>query len=87
MDVLKRIENYGVIPVVKIEKPEQALPLAKALCEGELEAAEITFRTDCGRGCEVLRGERYLCDAGLRDGNGGADGSFLRLKGREVFPG
>ncbi|MCI9163035.1 MAG: bifunctional 4-hydroxy-2-oxoglutarate aldolase/2-dehydro-3-deoxy-phosphogluconate aldolase [Lachnospiraceae bacterium] len=47
MDVLKRIENYGVIPVVKIEKPEQALPLAKALCEGELEAAEITFRTDC----------------------------------------
>ena len=47
MDVLKRIENYGVIPVVKIEKAEQALPLAKALCDGELEAAEITFRTDC----------------------------------------
>ena len=47
MDVWKRIENYGVIPVVKIEKGEQALPLAKALCDGELEAAEITFRTDC----------------------------------------
>ena len=47
MDVLERIENYGVIPVVKIEKAEQALPLAKALCDGELETAEITFRTDC----------------------------------------
>ncbi|MDD3251283.1 MAG: bifunctional 4-hydroxy-2-oxoglutarate aldolase/2-dehydro-3-deoxy-phosphogluconate aldolase [Lachnospiraceae bacterium] len=47
MEILKKIENYGVIPVVKIEKIEQALPLAKALCDGELETAEITFRTDC----------------------------------------
>ncbi len=47
MDILKKIGNYGVIPVVKIEKADQALPLAKALCDGELEAAEITFRTEC----------------------------------------
>lgn len=47
MDILKKIENYGVIPVVKIGKLEQAVPLAKALCDGELETAEVTFRTDC----------------------------------------
>jgi len=56
MDILKRIENYGVIPVVKIEKEDQALPLAKALCDGELEAAEITFRTECAaEAIEVIR--------------------------------
>ena len=56
MDILKRIENYGVIPVVKIEKADQALPLAKALCDGELEAAEITFRTECAaEAIEVIR--------------------------------
>lgn len=58
MDVWKRIENYGVIPVVKIEKAEQAPLLAKALCEGELEAAEITFRTDCAiEAIEAIRRE------------------------------
>lgn len=49
MDTLTRIERYGVIPAVKIEDAEQAVPLAKALCGGELEAVEITFRTDCAK--------------------------------------
>lgn len=58
MDILTRIEKYGVIPVVKIENVEQALPLAKALCDGELEAAEITFRTDCAEeAISVIRKE------------------------------
>jgi 2-dehydro-3-deoxyphosphogluconate aldolase/(4S)-4-hydroxy-2-oxoglutarate aldolase len=43
--ILKRIGELGIIPVVKIEKAEDALPLGRALIDGELPIAEITFRT------------------------------------------
>jgi 2-dehydro-3-deoxyphosphogluconate aldolase/(4S)-4-hydroxy-2-oxoglutarate aldolase len=36
-----------LIPVIKIENPDDAVPLAKALIDGGLPAAEITFRTAC----------------------------------------
>ena len=42
---LKRIGELGITPVVKIEKAEDALPLGKALIDGSLPIAEITFRT------------------------------------------
>jgi len=42
---LERIGELGLIPVVKIEKAEDALPLGKALIDGDLPIAEITFRT------------------------------------------
>lgn len=44
-DVLKRIGEVGVIPVIKIDDVEKAVPLAKALCDGGLPCAEVTFRT------------------------------------------
>lgn len=37
--VLDRVEKFGVIPVVKIENVKDAVPLAKALCEGGLPCA------------------------------------------------
>lgn len=44
-DVNKRIEEIGVVPVIKLTNPERdAKPLADALCEGGLPVAEITFR-------------------------------------------
>lgn len=46
-DILKQIGLYGIVPVVKIEDPEKAVPLANALCKGGLPVAEITFRTSC----------------------------------------
>lgn len=45
MDVLKELSLIGIVPVIKIDRAEDALPLAKALCEGGLPCAEITFRT------------------------------------------
>lgn len=48
-DILKKIQSTGIIPVVKIEKVEDAVPLAKALCEGGLPCAEITFRTTAAK--------------------------------------
>lgn len=44
--LIKKISDTGVIPVVKIDNVEDALPLAEALKNGGLACAEITFRTD-----------------------------------------
>ena len=44
--VLDKISKIGIVPVVKINRAEDALPLANALCAGGLPCAEITFRTD-----------------------------------------
>ncbi|MGL5540633.1 MAG: bifunctional 4-hydroxy-2-oxoglutarate aldolase/2-dehydro-3-deoxy-phosphogluconate aldolase [Erysipelotrichaceae bacterium] len=46
-NLLHEIANIGIVPVVKIDRVEDALPLAKALIEGGLPIAEITFRTAC----------------------------------------
>ena len=45
MDTNKIISELGVVPVIKLNNPERdAAPLAKALCEGGLPVAEVTFR-------------------------------------------
>ena len=43
----RKVYELGVIPVIKISDPDDAIPLAKALIDGGLPAAEITFRTSC----------------------------------------
>ena len=43
--ILEKIGELGLVPVVKIERAEDAVPLGKALLEGDLPIAEITFRT------------------------------------------
>lgn len=45
MDLMKTIFEIGIIPVIAIDDPEKAVPLAKALVAGGLPAAEVTFRT------------------------------------------
>jgi len=47
-DLIKQLEQYGVIPVIAIESAKDALPLADALIAGGLPIAEITFRTEAG---------------------------------------
>ncbi len=44
--MLKKISDIGIVPVIKINDVEKAVPLAKALIDGGLPIAEITFRTD-----------------------------------------
>lgn len=45
MDVLQRIYEIGIVPVIAIDDADKAVPLAKALVRGGLPAAEVTFRT------------------------------------------
>lgn len=45
-DILNRLEQIRVVPVIAIEDLDHALPLADALLEGGLPVAEITFRTE-----------------------------------------
>ena len=45
-ELLKQIECMGILPVIKLNDAKDAVPLAKALCEGGLPCAEVTFRTD-----------------------------------------
>lgn len=44
--IAEQFYDYGVVPVVVLEDAKDALPLAKALKEGGLPCAEVTFRTD-----------------------------------------
>jgi 2-dehydro-3-deoxyphosphogluconate aldolase / (4S)-4-hydroxy-2-oxoglutarate aldolase len=44
-EVLKKVGEIGVVPVVKIEKASDAAALGRALLAGDLPLAEITFRT------------------------------------------
>lgn len=43
--IISKLGEIGIVPVVVIEDAKDAVPLAGALCEGGLPAAEITFRT------------------------------------------
>ena len=44
-EILTQIENTGIVPVVVLDDPKDAEPLAEALCSGGLPCAEVTFRT------------------------------------------
>ena len=52
-EILQRIYEIGIIPVIAIDDAEQAVPLARALVAGGLPAAEVTFRTAAGE--EAIR--------------------------------
>lgn len=44
-EMLVKIQKVGIVPVVKLDRAEDAQPLAKALIDGGLPCAEVTFRT------------------------------------------
>lgn len=43
--VLEEFSKIGIIPVIALDNVEDLAPLAKALCDGGLPCAEVTFRT------------------------------------------
>ena len=47
MSVKKFIQQYRVVPVVVFNSPDEVRPKLRAMCEGGLPIAEITYRTAC----------------------------------------
>ena len=47
MDVMERLANSIVVPVVVLDKVEDAIPTAKAMAAGGVDTMEITLRTAC----------------------------------------
>ena len=48
-----KIYSIGIVPVIALENIEDAVPLAKALCNGGLPVAEVTYRTACAHDAMV----------------------------------
>lgn len=63
MDVIQALSRLRIIPVIVIDQPDNAVPLARALADGGLPVAEITFRT--GNAAEALRRIATECPAVL----------------------
>ncbi len=43
-NIIKRLEEFQVVPVIAMKEPNQSKKLAQALCGGGLACAEVTFR-------------------------------------------
>lgn len=55
-EILKQISDIGIVPVIKINNERDAAPLAKALCQGGLSCAEVTFRTNaCVKAIKAIK--------------------------------
>lgn len=50
---LSLVEDIGLLPLVVLENAEDAIPLGKALVDGGIPIAEVTFRTDAA--AEVIK--------------------------------
>lgn len=57
--VLEQIKKTGIIPVVVLDDAKDAEPLAKALCDGGLPCAEVTFRTEAAEECIRIMSEKF----------------------------
>lgn len=63
--VFEKLEETGVIPVIKIDDPQAAVLLGKALLDGGIPIAEVTFRTEAAEAAiGILSKEYYLYNGG-----------------------
>ena len=59
LEVLKKIQEIGIVPVVVLDDAKDAAPLAKALIDGGLPCAEVTFRTEAAEECIRIMAEQF----------------------------
>lgn len=58
-EVLEQIQKLGIVPVVVLNDAKDAEPLAKALCDGGLPCAEVTFRTAAAEESIRIMAEKF----------------------------
>ena len=49
MDMVELLRKVAIVPVIKMDGPEHAVPLARAIRRGGLSAVEITYRSDAAQ--------------------------------------
>ena len=59
MNALERLRNAGVVPVVVLDRAEDAVPAARAMLAGGVDVMEITFRTAAA--AEAIRNVAAEC--------------------------
>lgn len=57
--VVEDLGKIGIVPVIALDDAKDAEPLAKALVEGGLPCAEVTFRTDAAEESIKIMAEKY----------------------------
>lgn len=57
--IFEQFKELGIIPVVVLDDAKDAEPLAKALCDGGLPVAEVTFRTDAAEESIRIMSEQF----------------------------
>jgi len=58
-EALAALSRIGLVPVITIESPRDAVPLAEALLDGGIACAEVTFRTPAAG--EAIHGISSTC--------------------------
>ncbi|MDJ1006262.1 MAG: bifunctional 4-hydroxy-2-oxoglutarate aldolase/2-dehydro-3-deoxy-phosphogluconate aldolase [Paracoccaceae bacterium] len=90
MSIFDTLSHHAVVPVIALDDPTAALPLADALAEGGLPVAEITFRTEAARDAiaaiaaerpEMLVGAGTALDTGQVDAAADAGAKFALAPG------
>ena len=59
MNAMERLRNAGIVPVVVLERAEDAVPVARAMLAGGVDVMEITFRTAAA--AEAIRNVAAEC--------------------------
>lgn len=59
MNVIDEIYGIGIVPVIALDDAKDAEPLARALCNGGLPCAEVTFRTDAAEESIRIMAEKF----------------------------
>ena len=59
----EQLEQLGIVPVVVLEKVDDAAPMAHALMRAGMRSAEVTFRTVCAAECiaAMIEAEPEMC--------------------------
>ena len=57
--VIEELGKIGIVPVIALDDAKDAEPLAKALIEGGLPAAEVTFRTAAAEESIKIMSEKF----------------------------
>lgn len=57
--IFEKFRKIGIIPVVVLEDSKDAKPLGKALMEGGLPCAEVTFRTEAAEESIKIMAEKF----------------------------